>query len=309
METPPLPGEPGLLAPTQKYPSVQEPSSSTGAGSPSPVYPGAETPSPGSPGGPTSPSGYSAGPAPPYPGAPAPATFPAAQPGPYSGTPQWPGQSPQSYRQPGQGGYPQRAGFPPQAPLKLKKGLAITCLVFGVLSFFTLSLLFVGATAGIIIGIVAIVKSRNNPNEYAGKGVAATGIVLNVLSYGVSVVVLVVLFNWGAKNLGTPAAHEIMAAGFLATIASQEVNYYNLHRRYASSEELTRAGGIELTGHKFGYIFNVNSTDETFEATASPERYGSNGTGVRSFYISKDMILRGGDKHGEDASADDPQIR
>jgi len=59
-----------------------------------------------------------------------------------------------------------------------KSGLAITSLVLGIISFFPLLGFFIGI-AGIIFGIIALVKIKNN--GLGGKGLAITGIILSVL--------------------------------------------------------------------------------------------------------------------------------
>jgi len=67
-----------------------------------------------------------------------------------------------------------------------RKGLAVASLVLGILSLPTFGLLFVGALAGIVLGIVALVKASREPAVYGGKGLAVAGIVLS----GISIVVM-----------------------------------------------------------------------------------------------------------------------
>jgi hypothetical protein len=62
-----------------------------------------------------------------------------------------------------------------------RKGLAVTSLVVGILSFLTLGCLGIGAVAGLALGIVALVKASKSPQEYGGKGLAWGGIITSGL--------------------------------------------------------------------------------------------------------------------------------
>src|SRR5687767_6068788 len=67
-------------------------------------------------------------------------------------------------------------GHPP------RRGLAIASLVLGILGLPTLGLVGVGALAGIVLGIVALVKASRAPGEYGGRGLAVAGIALSTIS-------------------------------------------------------------------------------------------------------------------------------
>jgi type II secretory pathway pseudopilin PulG len=75
------------------------------------------------------------------------------------------------------------------APPRVRRGYAVASLVLGILSIPTLGLLLVGAMASVILGVVALVKESRQPEEYGGKGMAITGIVLA----GVSILILPVV--------------------------------------------------------------------------------------------------------------------
>ena len=64
------------------------------------------------------------------------------------------------------------------APPPVHRGYAIASLVLGILSIPTFGLLLVGAMTSVILGVVALVKESRQPEEYGGKGMAITGIVL-----------------------------------------------------------------------------------------------------------------------------------
>ena len=63
-----------------------------------------------------------------------------------------------------------------------RRGFAIASLVLGILGLPTIGLLGVGAMVGIILGVVALVKARNAPAQYGGRGLAVAGIALSVIS-------------------------------------------------------------------------------------------------------------------------------
>ena len=81
--------------------------------------------------------------------------------------------------------------------------------------------------------------------------------------------------------------------------------------QYATLEELTRQGALkedfaagETAGYKFS--FTVSDDKQGFSATATPARYGE--TTVRSFFIGPDLMMRGADRGGAPATANDPPI-
>ncbi|MCY7345165.1 MAG: hypothetical protein LH614_03010 [Pyrinomonadaceae bacterium] len=87
------------------------------------------------------------------------------------------------------------------------------------------------------------------------------------------------------------------------------------NENYGSLSELYAIGLIPagLAGGLFhGYAFvctvapRTNNSDSTFKITAVPINYGA--TGVRSFYLDESGIIRGADKNGAPADANDPPI-
>lgn len=84
---------------------------------------------------------------------------------------------------------------------------------------------------------------------------------------------------------------------------------------YGLLDDLFKAGLINsrlASGTNHGYNFWVNYTSQSpgfpafFSSTATPVNYGV--TGIRSFYIDVNGILRGADKQGAPADAADPPI-
>ncbi|HMJ09484.1 MAG TPA: hypothetical protein VK468_10790 [Pyrinomonadaceae bacterium] len=87
---------------------------------------------------------------------------------------------------------------------------------------------------------------------------------------------------------------------------------------YGSLQDLRQAGFIDealATGSKYGYSYVLSaspwipgnpSAPATFTLTATPRSYRK--TGIRSFYIDVYGEIRGGDRNGQPATADDPVI-
>ena len=71
------------------------------------------------------------------------------------------------------------ASMPPVAPQAKTSGLAIAALVCGIAGLCTAGL---GGIAGIILGIVAMVKVKRSAGQLKGKGLAIVGIIVGILS-------------------------------------------------------------------------------------------------------------------------------
>ena len=70
-----------------------------------------------------------------------------------------------------------------EAPLRQpRRGFAIASLVLGILGLPTIGLVGVGAIAGIVLGIVALMKASRAPAEYGGRALAVAGIALSAIS-------------------------------------------------------------------------------------------------------------------------------
>jgi competence protein ComGC len=191
-----------------------------------------------------------------------------------------------------------------------RTGLAVASLVVGIIGFFTLGLFFVGAVVGLVLGIVALRKVKTQPDEYGGHGVAVAGVAMNALSL-LTVVPIGIIAAIAIPNLlaARRAANEAGAIYGLRVIAAAEEAYHEEQDRYATLEELAEAGMLEMRlvgGVRSGYRFNVAADANSFVATATPTKYPSNG--VRSFYVSDDGVLHGGDLRGLRADADAPVI-
>lgn len=110
---------------------------------------------------------------------------------------------------------------------------------------------------------------------------------------------------------------EANAIASLRTIHGAELTYQATsgNGNFASLCQLGQANlvaEILAGGERNGYYFVISHRDRgnnvpaTFEAIAIPLRY--NQTGKRSFYIATDGVIRGADRNGAPATADDPPV-
>ena len=219
--------------------------------------------------------------------------------------------SPQSYGY----GYSQ-PGPPNQYSGDLKKGLAICSLVIGILGFFTLGILGLGAVVGIIMAIVALNRANRNPSEYGGKGLATAGLVTNILSL-VIIVPVGIIAAIAIPNLlaSRRAANEGATIQSLRMISSAEATYQSLHGTFATLDQLGEAQLIRpelATGMRYGYKFRIELTADGvqaqrgFAAVVTPVDYPMSGR--RSFYLDETGVIRGGDAQGADAKKEDPPL-
>lgn len=201
-------------------------------------------------------------------------------------------------------------------PRQKSNGMAVASLIIGIVSIFTLSLLGLAALAGIILGIVALVKIKNHPAEYEGQGMAIAGIVTSALSLvvGFSIIMAIAIPNLMASRR---AANEASTMRQMRTISGAEATYQSTTGagEFGTLQELRNAGLIkeELSdGDYNGYRFSVRikrGTRETlagFEAVATPLNYGSSGN--RSFYMDETGVIRSGNNRGAEADAQDMPI-
>lgn len=207
--------------------------------------------------------------------------------------------------------------YAPPAQQK-RTGMALASLILGAVGFATLGVMGVGAVVGLVIGIIALKKARQNPTLYGGEGWAIAGIVLNTISV-VSVAFILIIAAIAVPNLlaARRAANEAGAIVTLRRIASAQATYNSTlgyGRGYASLQELADKGLVEPSlakGTKYGYRFDVQLGTGSFELTATPLTYGQTSSpGKRSFYLSSGTgyVVHAADKKGLPADAYDPPL-
>lgn len=192
-----------------------------------------------------------------------------------------------------------------------KRGLAIAALVLGIIGFFTVGLVGVGAIVGIVLACLAMSRIKRDPWQYGGRGIAIAGLVLNIVSL-VSFVPMGIIAAIAIPNLlaSRRAANEGSAMSSLRTLASAEMTYQATRGNgsYGTLSDLASEGLIDsklATGTKNGYNFTVEVTNNEsnypgFEVSGVPMSYGN--TGIRSFYIDETGVIRAGNNAGKPSS-------
>ena len=187
-----------------------------------------------------------------------------------------------------------------------KKGLATAALVFGIVGFFTIGLIGVGAIVGIILATMALSRIKQDPWQYGGRGMAIAGLVLNIVSL-VSVVPTGLIAAIAIPNLlaSRKAANEASAQSSLRTLHAAEATYQATkgNGKYGTLNELAANNLIDLrlaSGTKSGYRFTVELTTDDmnypgFTVVGVPMTYGATGSGNRSFYIDETGVIRAAD--------------
>ena len=188
-----------------------------------------------------------------------------------------------------------------------KKGLAITALVIGIIGFFTVGIIGVGAIVGIVLACIAMSRIKRDPWQYGGRGMAIAALVLNIVSL-VSFVPMGIIAAIAIPNLlaARRAANEGSAMASLRTLHSAEATYQATRGegKFGTLSELAAEGLIDsklASGTKNGYNFTIElTTDELnypgFAVIGVPMTYRN--TGVRSFYIDQTGVIRAGDNSG-----------
>lgn len=104
----------------------------------------------------------------------------------------------------------------------------------------------------------------------------------------------------------------------LRTLHGSEMTYASTYGNGSYTSSLAELASIGLidrhlgTGKLRGYSFSVAAFPQTptlpatFSVNATPQIYRT--TGIRSFFVGTDGVIRGADKHGEPANENDPPI-
>ena len=139
--------------------------------------------------------------------------------------------------------------YGPQAPLR--KGMAITSLVLGILGLPTLGLLLVGSLTGLVLGIMALLKTNRSPNEYGGKGMAIAGIVTNCLAIIVMPVVIGIMAAIAIPALlrARVSANEASVIGDVRTVISAEIAYSTANGNFFDTPECLGTPSLCIPGH------------------------------------------------------------
>ena len=193
---------------------------------------------------------------------------------------------------------------------KQKSGLAIASMVIGIIGVVLMCLGgFIIAPIGLILGIVALVKSNRRPSEYGGKGFAIAGIAI----CGLLTITLPVILAIAVPNLlaARRAANEGSAIYTIRTISDAEQKYMaSMSGKCGDIQSLIAGKLLDVSlakNEKNGYRFMVVNLPGTgCEIHATPV---STSQGRRSFFYStQDNIIRAADKKGLTADKNDSPL-
>lgn len=112
---------------------------------------------------------------------------------------------------------------PPPAYGPPRKGMAIASLVLGIVGIPTIGCLGAGAIAGIVLGVLALIKAGRSPAEYGGKGMAIAGIVLSGLAIPCGGIVAAIAIPSFLR--ARVSANEAVAIGDTHSVISAEAAY------------------------------------------------------------------------------------
>jgi len=133
-----------------------------------------------------------------------------------------------------------------------RKGLALTALVLGIASYplmCAFGLGFVTALVAIVCGIIALVKLKRAPGEFAGKGPAIAGLALGGAVF-VLIPVWLILAAIAIPSLlrARMAANESKAAGDVRTLISAEAAYAGANGGYYDKLECLAQPALCIPG-------------------------------------------------------------
>jgi len=157
----------------------------------------------------------------------------------------------------------------PRAP---RKGLAIASLVLGILSVPTLGLLFVGACAGIGLGIAALMKAKQSPQEYGGKGMAIVGLVMSALSLlAIPFIGIIAAIAIPSLLRARVSANEASTIGDIRTVISAEVTYASVNGEfYDTLECLAQPASCRPGAPATPFLTNMPPTKSGYVRTFHP---------------------------------------
>ena len=147
-----------------------------------------------------------------------------------------------------------------------RRGFAIASLILGILGLPTVGLVLIGAMLGIVLGVVALVKARNAPAEYGGKGMAIAGIALSVISIVVMPFVLGIVAAIAIPSFlrARVSANESATLGDLRSVMGAESAYQSQNGGYYDNLQCLAGPSRCIPGHAGPGLLNGDL------ATATP---------------------------------------
>jgi type IV pilus assembly protein PilA len=130
------------------------------------------------------------------------------------------------------------------------------------------------------------------------------GFTLIELLIAVAIIMILSAIVIGEMNQQLMMAHETAVVSEIKTIHTTEAQYFAQFGRYAATLAAlgphgTRPIGPEAAGlipqnladgKKSGYLFELAPTEDGYQVTAVPQKFGSSGR--RSFYSDQTLVIR-----------------
>jgi type IV pilus assembly protein PilA len=205
---------------------------------------------------------------------------------------------------------------PTAPPNKETSGKAVASLIFG---FLSLLLSIPAGIVAVVFGHLARRDIKTSGGRLQGDGIALAGLILGYLSFAF-IPVLLIIAAIAIPNLirSRIAANEASSVGTVRSLDIAINTYHQLYHHYpaslrnlgsfGASESDASAGLIDdvaAAGHKSGYHFLYNRTDDGFEIQAEPDTKGTSGT--RCFFSDQTYVIRVSQTCPATAEADPPQ--
>ena len=171
------------------------------------------------------------------------------------------------------------------------KRMARLSVILGIFGMPTCGLFGFGGLVGIWLGERAYKKSKKSPEKYGGKGVALAGIIINSLAIAIGILVFLTPTLFPSKR----SIEVISPEGRLRTIATAELRYFEVHRRYGALKELADLNFIDSsfasTNLKDHYNYTIEITEKPPTFCAHADR-AEDTFGESDFNVSEDWIIR-----------------
>ena len=183
-----------------------------------------------------------------------------------------------------------------QSQQQLRKGLAITSLVLGIISIPTLGLLEVGAVTAIVLGAFALSRIRKEPAVYGGKGMAIAGIITSAVSLLLIAIVGIMAAVTAPLLLkGHHTNRESAAIQTLRTIHNSQALYKAKKGRFGTHKDLIEGGfldpnyaeGIPTSNYIYTSAHEVTQDKYCVQATRQSPSVAS-----KDFNVTEDGIIR-----------------
>jgi type IV pilus assembly protein PilA len=116
-------------------------------------------------------------------------------------------------------------------PAEPSKAMAMASMIIGILSVLTLSCFGIGALTGLILGIVALLRTKRQPRLYGGRGMAIVGITASSIAvFLIPVLGIVAAIAIPSLLRARVSANEAATIGDIRTVISAQAAYQSANQ-------------------------------------------------------------------------------